>query len=208
MKRFLCLFLLTIFLFSCTNVFDTTAVVVEPPLTISAFIYNESLEDYTLTPLEAGIVYELAPIGWDGLENINLHFACEGGSVRVLSEDEEVQLSMGNGAGLYVSRENRNYGYEMEIVNAGYIAASPWGCGRGERMFTQEDIPKMDTGYFGKEYYLKVIGYELDRPVVTMELTLTQLESEDSYDGKSSAYFSLEITSVAYSDRYQMMLEG
>lgn len=33
-------------------------------------------------------------------------------------------------------------------------------------------------------------------------------EDEDSYDGKSSAYFSLEITSVAYSDRYQMMLEG
>ena len=80
--------------------------------------------------------------------------------------------------------------------------------GAGEHMYTQEDIPKMNEGYFGREYYLKVIGYELDRPVVTMALTLTQLESEDSYDGKSSAYFSLEITSVAYSDRYQMMLES
>ncbi len=69
-----------------------------------------------------------------------------------------------------------------------------------------EDVDKKNAGYFGKEYYLKVIGYELDRPVVTMALTLTQLEDEDSGDGKSSANFSIEITSVAYSDRYQMML--
>lgn len=203
MKRFICLFLFTIFLSSCMGQSDT-AVVVEPPVTISAYVYDEASDDYPLTPLESGVVYALKPIG----KAINLHFACEGGSVRVLSEDEEVQLSMSNGAGLYVSMENRNYGYEMEIVNAGYIAANPWGSGRGERMVSSEDYNKMDIGYFGKEYYLKVIGYELDRPVVTMELTLTQLEDEDSYDGKSSAYFSIEITSVAYSDRYQMMLEG
>lgn len=207
MKRFLFLFISTLFLFSCTSIFEATAAV-EPPLTISAFIYNESLEDYTLTPLETGIVYELAPMGWNGISNINLHFACEGGSARLISEDEEVQLSIGNGGELYLTNKNRQYGYDIEINNSGYLAASPWGCGRGERMFTQEDIPKMHTGYTGREYYLKVIGYELDRPVVTMELTLTQLESEDSYDGKSSGYFSLEITSVAYSDRYQMMLEG
>lgn len=205
-KRLICLFLFTIFLSSCMGQSDTTAVV-EPPVTISAFMYNETAKKYVLTPIEPYIVYELAPMGTYG-KNINLYFSCEGGSVRVLSEDEEVQLSMGNGAGLYVSMENRNYGYEMEIVNAGYIAANPWGSGRGERMVSSEDYDKMDIGYFGKEYYLKVIGYELDRPVVTMELTLTQLEDEDSYDGKSSAYFSLEITSVAYSDRYQMMLEG
>ncbi len=207
MKRFIYLFFTTLFLSSCMGQSDTTTAV-EPPLTISAFVYNESLEDYTLTPLEAGIVYELAPIGWDGLENINLHFACEGGSVRVLSEDEEVQLSMGNGGLFRDHREDRNYGYEMEITNTGYIAAYPYGCGSGHCILAFEDVDKKNAGYFGKEYYLKVIGYELDCPVVTMELTLTQLEDEDSYDGKSSAYFSLEITSVAYSDRYQMMLEG
>ncbi len=129
-------------------------------MTISAFAYNEALEEYTLTPLEAGIVYELAPIGWEGLENINLHFACKGGSVRVFSEDEEVQLSMRNGGLFRDHREARNY------------------------------------------------GYELDHPVVTMELTLTQLEDEDSYEGKASATFSIEITSVAYSDRYQICWKG
>lgn len=138
MKRFICLFLFALFLSSCMGQSDTD-LVVEPPMTISAFIYNEALEDYTLTPLEAGIVYELAPIGWDGLENINLHFACEGGSVRVLSEDEEVQLSMGNGGGLFRDhREARNYGYEMEITNTGYIAAYPYGCGRGHCIMTRD----------------------------------------------------------------------
>lgn len=203
MKRFICLFLLTIFLSSCMGQSDTTTAV-EPPVTISAYVYNDESDDYSLTPLESGVVYALDPIG----NAIELYFSCEGGSVRLISEDEEVQLSMGNGGELYLTNKNRQYGYDMKINNSGYIAANPWGSGAGEHMFTQEDIPKMNAGYFGKEYYLKVIGYELDRPVVTMELTLTQLEDEDSYDGKSSAYFSLEITSVAYSDRYQMMLEG
>lgn len=203
MKRFICLFLLTIFLSSCMGQSDTTTAV-EPPVTISAYVYNDESDDYSLTPLESGVVYALDPIG----NAIELYFSCEGGSVRLISEDEEVQLSMGNGGELYLTNKNRQYGYDMKINNSGYIAANPWGSGAGEHMFTQEDIPKMNAGYFGKEYYLKVIGYELDRPVVTMELTLTQLEDEDSYDGKSSAYFSIEITSVAYSDRYQMMLEG
>lgn len=203
MKCFVCLFLITVFLSSCMGQSDITTAV-EPPVTISAYVYNDESDDYSLTPLESGVVYALDPIG----NAIELYFSCEGGSVRLISEDEEVQLSMGNGGELYLTNKNRQYGYDMKIINSGYIAANPWGSGAGEHMFTQEDIPKMNAGYFGKEYYLKVIGYELDRPVVTMELTLTQLESEDSYDGKSSAYFSIEITSVAYSDRYQMMLEG
>ncbi len=203
MKRFFCLFLLTIFLSSCMGQSDTD-LVVEPPMTISAYVYDAASDDYSLTPLESGVVYTLEPIG----NAIELYFSCEGGSVRLISEDEEVQLSIGNGGGLYLTNENRQYGYDIEINNSGYIAANPWGSGAGEHMYTQEDIPKMNKGYFGREYYLKVIGYELDRPVVTMALTLTQLEDEYSGDGKSSANFSMEITSVAYSDRYQMMLES
>ena len=202
---------LPIVLISCTSQPESPPAI-EPPLSISTFIYNETTNTYVCTLLEKNMVYELDASGGGGMTNINLLLSCEGGSAKIISEDHEIQLSMGNSAIIFRGdRKNRTYGYEFEIMNEGYISAIPYGSALGVFDFSTTDLSvdmeKRKNGYLGKEYILDIYGYELGHQVVHAELTFTQLEDPDFPDSNKSGRFSIEMTAYEYSDRYKMMLE-
>ena len=205
------IFLLSLFLCSCAHQ-DKISSEVDPPLTISAFIYDGTIEKYVLTPLEEGVVYDNISNSAGEMLNINLHLLCEGGSIRIVSEDHEVQLSIGDGAEIFRStQDERLFGYDFEIINEGYVAVIPYGSAKGEFNFVtselSKDMDKTKSGYLGKEYRLIVYGYELGHQVVKAELLFTQLEDPNFSDTDMSGRFSIEMTSYEYSYRYKLMLE-
>lgn len=155
----------------------------------------------------------MAPvIGIMNLCNLNIYFEFEGGLIEIISEDKDIQLSIGEllepWTSLYVG-DSRTYGWNISIANKGFIAALPLGSGYGSSNWAQEDkIPV--NGYIGREYYLTVNAYGLDSdkaPVVKAKLKLVQLEDKQEINRseKTSRMFSIELVSYEYSDMYKMM---
>lgn len=69
------------------------------------------------------------------------------------------------------------------------------------------------AGYTGREYFLTVNAYEFSdeaHPVITATVKLTQLRDDDPNRLMNgvSLFFSVELVSVEYGDKYQMILDS
>ncbi|MBQ2709550.1 MAG: hypothetical protein IJF67_14865, partial [Clostridia bacterium] len=78
---------------SC-NESDEADDVLIPELKISAYVYDESIDRYLLDEIAPGKVYRLAEIGYLDMININLLVEFDGGVCQVISDDENIQLSV------------------------------------------------------------------------------------------------------------------
>lgn len=144
-------------------------------------------------------------------ENLNIRFEFDGGIIELISDDRDVQLSVGDspgpwhGGGYYT----RTFAASLRVPDGGYIAINPMGSGRGFRNYYADGGDwTTDAGWLGREYYLTVNTYKFDNessPVIKATLKLTQLSDPGFPDNDGSAYYSIELVSYEYSDFYKIM---
>ena len=195
---------------------------IEDALAISAYVYDDTATPdklvgvdsppMSLTQLELGVRRYTAFV--DEMENINLRFDFDGGTIEVASEACDVQLTTGDEKrpwdyeGGYWERQR---GAKLNVPDGGYIAVNPISAGRGFLGFDHGD-PEWDTSenYAGREHILVVRAYNLDdqlSPLVTAEIRLTQLGYPDSPDEIMTGYYAIELISYEYSDVYKLMYD-
>lgn len=148
------------------------------------------------------------------MENINLRFDFDGGTIEVESEACDVQLTTGDEKrpwdyeGGYWERQR---GAKLNVPDGGYIAVNPISSGRGFLGFDYGDpVWDKSENYAGREHILVVRAYNLDdqlSPLVTAEIKLTQLGYPDSPDEIMVGYYAIELISYEYSDVYKLMDE-
>ena len=190
------------------------------PLKIGVLKYNMDTKTGSLIYLQPGdkIITQLG-CGYEDMEtvNINLHYAYEGGTCTITSQDEDIQMAMRNGAGcLY--REYAHewdtwiYSYKHKINNTGWLAINPLGSERGHFWFDTWDEERKNDKYkempVGRECFLTVEGedFSIGQKTVTAKLRICQLPKEDDSTTKS-AFFEIELVEYELSDTYKMMLE-
>ena len=195
---------------------------IKDALVISAYVYNDSATPETLANSEyIPASFEKLELGetWYtgfniGMENINLQFDFDGGTIEVESEARDVQLTTGDEKrpwdyeGGYWERQR---GAKLNVPDGGYIAVNPISSGRGFLGFDYGD-PDWDKSenYAGREHILVVRAYNLDdqlSPLVTAEIKLTQLGYPDSPDEILTGYYAIELISYEYSDVYKLIDE-
>ena len=195
---------------------------IDEALIISAYVYNdtatpEKLADGEYIPASFEKL-ELGKTWYTGfnleMENINLQFDFDGGTIEVESEACDVQLTAGDEKrpwdyeGGYWERQR---GAKLNVPDGGYIAVNPISSGRGFLGFDHGDPDwDMSENYAGREHILVVRAYNLDdqlSPLVTAEIRLTQLGYPDSPDEIMVGYYAIELISYEYSDVYKLMDE-
>ena len=195
---------------------------IEDALAIFAYVYDdtatpEKLADGEYIPASFEKL-ELGETWYTGfnleMENINLQFDFDGGTVEVESEACDVQLTTGDEkrpwdyAGGYWERQR---GAKLNVPDGGYMAVNPISSGRGFLGFDFGDPEwDMSENYAGREHILVVRAYNLDdqlSPLVTAEIKLTQLGYPDSPDEIMVGYYAIELISYEYSDVYKLMDE-
>ena len=237
MKRFLPLlaaFLLSLPLTACSSAPESPPM--SEALKISTFLYPADIEstlDYhtatvkelealttsgmTFEPLKVGEERLAAPHGYNDQVGMNFRFEYEGGSVEIISEAKDVQMSVGKGSRIWISEngfsEEHRYGYSMRLANSGYVSLVPLGGAGG---FTEmDDISVSSTTiprYQGKrgngtEYVITVNAYDgndLTAPVITAKLLFTHRGKTDRTPYFSD-FCSVELISYDYSDAYKIM---
>ena len=194
---------------------------IDEALIISAYVYNdtatpEKLADGEYIPASFEKL-ELGKTWYTGfnleMENINLQFDFDGGTIEVESEACDVQLSVGEDERPWNYNsgwDTRQIGSKLSVPDGGYMAVNPVRSGRG--FFTADnDIAwDMSENYAGREHILVVRAYNLDdqlSPLVTAEIKLTQLGYPDSPDEIMVGYYAIELISYEYSDVYKLMDE-
>lgn len=195
---------------------------IDEALIISAYVYNdtatpEKLADGEYIPASFEKL-ELGKTWYTGfnleMENINLQFDFDGGTIEVESEACDVQLTAGDEKrpwdyeGGYWERQR---GAKLNVPDGGYVAVNPISSGRGFLGFDHGDPDwDMSENYAGREHILVVRAYNLDdqlSPLVTAEIRLTQLGYPDSPDEIMVGYYAIELISYEYSDVYKLMDE-
>lgn len=195
---------------------------IDEALIISAYVYDdtatpEKLADGEYIPASFEKL-ELGETWYTGfnleMENINLQFDFDGGTIEVENEARDVQLTTGDEKrpwdyeGGYWERQR---GAKLNVPDGGYIAVNPISSGRGFLGFDYGDPDwDMSENYAGREHILVVRAYNLDdqlSPLVTAEIRLTQLGYPDSPDEIMTGYYAIELISYEYSDVYKLMDE-
>ena len=195
---------------------------IEDALAIFAYVYDdtatpENLADGEYIPASFEKL-ELGKTWYTGfnleMENINLQFDFDGGTIEVESEACDVQLTAGDEKrpwdyeGGYWERQR---GAKLNVPDGGYVAVNPISSGRGFLGFDHGDPDwDMSENYAGREHILVVRAYNLDdqlSPLVTAEIRLTQLGYPDSPDEIMVGYYAIELISYEYSDVYKLMDE-
>ena len=225
---------LALFIAAVICIFGLNILIPEPDITklpelkISAYVFeNETLVDpnertrdeiYCFKELEVGKPLLLAPIIGAGSYNLSFYFEFDGGLVEMTSPDEDVVLAISEVED-YWKEENRLheyiFDYRHRVASGGYICASPIGSGLGQSRDNDmlEGVQTKGFGRTGREYYLNVSALEFSddsSPVISATIKLTQLEDYDGNQGQtgSSAYYSVELVSYQYGDKYQMILDS
>lgn len=208
----ICLVLMNIFVPSTTDQ--------EPPkLIIEAYMFDKDVTDpnsrdeftkFSFEPLELGTSRILAPVIGADVVNLCFYFEFDGGTVEVISEDEDVQLSKtsSNDPKVGEKLDERIFAFDLKIGGSGYMSMNPLGSGCGTFMIVNENMQYMyNIGYIGKEYILTVNAYDFaneNSPVATAKIKLTQLKDNVPNENKpgSSRFFSAELVSYEQSDKY------
>ena len=197
---------------------------IKDALVISAYVYNdtatpEKLADgeYIPASFDKLVLGEVRYTGFNlEMENINLQFDFDGGTIEVENEARDVQLSVGedkhpwNYLGGYGDTEGRQFGSKLSVTDGGYMAVNPVRSGRGFFTAYNDIAWDMSENYAGREHILVVRAYNLDdqlSPLVTAEIKLTQLGYPDSPDEIMVGYYAIELISYEYSDVYKLMDE-
>lgn len=212
--------LLMLFLCACVINSSNTEnyVSMKDALKISVFTYDEETDSNGFETLELNKPKTLMYISgtYNEIEtvNFNVHVAYENGNCKIISEDKDMQLSVGKNGGIWRRGEDsmtRFYGYEVEVAREGYFAFNPYGAKRGDKVLTNEEKVRYDEieGYTGREYYIDVHACDYDGTVVIRAtLKLVQLEDPAMLmlgDTKKSGKYSIELVSYEYSDAYKIM---
>ena len=195
---------------------------IEDALVISAYVFDDSATpekladgEYIPASFDKLVLGEVRYTGFNlEMENINLQFDFDGGTIEVESEARDVQLTTGDEKrpwdyeGGYWERQR---GAKLNVPDGGYIAVNPISSGRGFLGFDYGD-PDWDKSenYAGREHILVVRAYNLDdqlSPIITAEIRLTQLGKSDSPDEIMTGYYAIELISYEYSDVYKLMDE-
>ena len=195
---------------------------IKDALAISAYVFDDSATpekladgEYIPASFDKLVLGEVRYTGFNlEMENINLQFDFDGGTIEVESEACDVQLTAGDEKrpwdyeGGYWERQR---GAKLNVPDGGYIAVNPISSGRGFLGFDHGD-PDWDKSenYAGREHILVVRAYNLDdqlSPLVTAEIRLTQLGYPDSPDEILTGYYAIELISYEYSDVYKLMDE-
>ncbi len=220
MKYKLILCLIFLFITSCQKN-DTPVTPITDALKISAYVYDENGETWSLQKLDLNEPKNLVPThvleneGVD-IENFHLHLEYEDGICIVSAPERDIQLSVGRNGGIWRRGEDESTrvfdcenNYELTLSRAGYMAVVPFGCMNFRVNFlgSKEQSVLYDNfePYIGQEYILTVNACDFDKvPVITAQVKLTSLE-DAAYDDGTSRYFSIELVSYDYSDIYKMM---
>lgn len=233
MKRLIVLAVLTLTLTACTT--DIPVTPMSEALKISTFLYPEEISnsiDYhnaTLDELQAlddtGIEFArlelgkermIAREGYNNTVGLNFRIEYEGGSVELISENKDVQMSVDEKCRLMTNdnaRSERHFGYDIRISNSGYVALVPLGgCGGMTEIDNISVFGMRNPRYpgprgAGTEYYIKINAYEggsTTSPKITAELKFTHLGISDA-DPYYSDFCAVELISYDYSDAYKIM---
>lgn len=195
---------------------------IEDALAIFAYVFDDSATpekladgEYIPASFDKLVLGEVRYTGFNlEMENINLQFDFDGGTIEVESEACDVQLTAGDEKrpwdyeGGYWERQR---GAKLNVPDGGYVAVNPISSGRGFLGFDHGDPDwDMSENYAGREHILVVRAYNLDdqlSPLVTAEIRLTQLGYPDSPDEIMVGYYAIELISYEYSDVYKLMDE-
>ena len=232
MKKLLPLILILLILTSC-------AAPESPPLSealkISTYVYPKEIadsidyHDTTVKALEeldaSGVALEKLKLGeerllaradYDSLLNLNFKFEYDGGTIEVISEKKDVQLSVGEKKERWTLKNEyseRQFGYNLHMANSGFMTLAPLGGGSISTYVDEISVFSNIAPRYpgprgpGTEYYVTINAYEggnTTTPIITATLLLTQLGTttrEPYYSGFCSA----EIISYDYSDVYKIM---
>ncbi len=222
MKYKFILYLAFVFLlFSACNKDDTPVTPITEALKISAYVYDENGETWSLQKLNLNDPKELVPtyaLQQEGIDmvNLHLHFEYEDGICIMSAPERDMQLSVGRNGGIWLRGEDESTrvfdcenNFEITLSRAGYMATVPFGamnkhingCGSKEFSVLYDNFEP----YIGQEYILTVKACDFEKsPVITAQVKFTSLE-DASFDDGGSRYFSVELISYDYSDIYKMM---
>ena len=182
-------------------------------LQIKAYQYDKEANTYTQVTLALN-----EPIiirhGGNDMNNINLQFCFEGGICEVISDDGDIQLSVGPNGGYWAYGDlgdYRTYGSAFTVGHEGYISAHPVSASGG--WFSTAAQPELRAEYqetrtshnVGREYFMTVEAKDFDTAVITARLKLVQLADSHTKPEDHIGDFSIELISYEYSDFYAMM---
>ena len=178
---------------SCTDPETNYNYSIKDALKISAFLFDENCgEDYFVYRDEYGgyqynydeDVYELknlklneislmAPFDFFG-SNLSISFEFDG-IIEVIAENKDVQMYV-NPKNLTEpitnTMGNEPYGFEMKVLNEGFISFNPLSSNRGHLW---SDGLSWLPYQLGREYYLNVNAYKFDNeqsPIIKAQLKL------------------------------------
>ena len=234
MKKLLILATLTITLTACT---DTTVpdIPLSEALKISTYVYPKEVSDtidyhnttvdalleldaskVTFEELKPGEEYLLARARHDDLLNLNFKFEYNGGTVEVISEKKDVQLSVGEKKERWTLKNaysERQFGYDLHIANSGFMTLAPLGGGAAFTDMDEISVFSNITPRYpgsrgaGTDYHIEIKAYDgssTTSPTITATMLLTQLGTSDR-EPYYSGFCSAEIISYDYSDAYKIM---
>ena len=234
MKKLFILAVLTLALTACTEN-PVPDIPLSEALKISTYVYPKEVSDtidyhnttvnelleldaskVTFEQLKPGEEYLLAYARHDDLLNLNFKFEYDGGTVEVISEKKDVQLSVGEKKEQWTLKNehsNRHFGYDLHISNSGFMTLAPLGGGSGSTYVDEISVLSNVIPRYpgprgaGTEYYIEIKAYEgssTTSPTITVTMLLTQLGTSDR-EPYYSGFCSAEIISYDYSDAYKIM---
>ena len=156
----------------------------------------------------------MAPMGTKGAFGVTLFVEFKGGLIEVISEDENIEVSINSKLSRWEENEGvvRNYGYSVQFPTQGYVNANP--LDKEKFPFEAGASRIFHTLTVGTEYYLNINAYNFSNentPIVWAQLRLVVIEDKQLFevfeDPALSWCVSVELISYEYSDIYKFMDE-
>ena len=210
---------------SCADEETEQSYSIKDALKISAYVFDETIDEnvydvadtvYTLEQLKLNEIKMMVPLNDSVFEMLSLNIFIEfDGIIEVVSEDEDIELSINNTLTLFDRKgiqSERTYGYTAKFAREGFVGISPLF---GE--LVGMPIPKTyyGVGYVGQdgevgtERYLNINVYKFDSeqmPVIQARLKLVTLEDKLSEKKDFSIRcYSIELISYEYSDMAKLL---
>lgn len=215
MKKYLPLLFLTLSLLCVSCGSDKPVESIENALKIYTYVYPESTEpsdfidkskenpDQKLVTLERilqGREYLLPIVGeYNNINNINFRFEYDG-TVEVISEEKDCQLSVDENQGIwdYTGFVGRRFGYDLSINKSGWVAVLPLGFCTGPHEI--DDISIKSFGGFQPDTDESILTVKArdgsSKLVVTAKLKIKAVRQN---------VCTVELISYDYSDAYRIM---
>ncbi len=191
---------------------------IESALKIGIYAYDEATKTSSFETLTLNEPEILMPMGMEynglAMTNFNINFSYEGGICKIISEEKDIQLSVGPNGGIWEHGQPynvRTFGYEMTVAGGDYVAVNPYGSGHGDFFLNNEDelLEQNVEPYVGREYWLTVNACDFDgTPIIRAKLKLVQLEEKESpriAGMLTDGFYSIELVAYEYSDAYKIM---